>query len=100
MNKFCTMVLMIILFSSCDKDDSQELMIQNATIFIDESETDNCLFTIRTENNESYSTEDLPGDYSAPTFEARITYRTTEERMDCGFAGSLIKIEILQLEKI
>ncbi|GHA47035.1 hypothetical protein GCM10007103_30120 [Salinimicrobium marinum] len=85
---------------SCDSDDSVDPITKIATIYIDESEVDNCFYTIKTENNEVFTTNNLPGEYSESTFESRIIYRVTEEICNCGFAGSLVKIEIVKLVEI
>lgn len=100
MKKFSLLLLVIFVFASCDSDDSDDLITKNATIFIDESQVDNCLYTIKTENNEFFTTDNLKGEYSESSLAARITYQITEERNNCGFSGSLIKIEILKLTEI
>ncbi|MGY5847665.1 hypothetical protein ACW6QP_09610 [Salegentibacter sp. HM20] len=100
MKKFSLLILIIFAFVSCESDDSDDPITKNVTISIDRSEVDNCLYTIKTESNEFFTTDNLPGEYSENTLEARITYKLTEERSNCGFAGSLIKIEILKLVEI
>ena len=100
MRKLLPILCAWLLLWSCDSDDSQELLVKNATITIDESEVDNCLYTIKTEDKEFYTTNRLPASYSENSFEAKITYKLTEERGDCGFGGFLYKIEILELMKL
>lgn len=100
MKKLSLLLLFIFVFVNCDSDDSVDPITKTATIYIDESEVDNCLYTIKTESNEFFTTETLPGEYSVNTLEAQITYNVTEERDNCGFGGSLIKIEILKLIEI
>ena len=100
MRKLLPILCAWLLLWSCDSDDSQELLVKNATITIDESEVDNCLYTIKTEDKEFYYANSLPASYSENSFEAKITYKLTEERGDCGFGGFLYKIEILELMKL
>lgn len=100
MKKLSLLFLFLLVSAGCESDDSDNSITKIATVIIDESEVDNCLYTIKTENNEFFTTDNLPGEYSENTFEARITYQMTEERGDCGFAGSLIKIKILRLVEI
>ena len=100
MKKLSLLFLFLLVLAGCESDDSDNSITKTATIIIDESEVDNCLYTIKTESNEFFTTDNLPGEHSENTFEARITYQMTEERGDCGFAGSLIKIKILKLVEI
>src|SRR5690606_13411834 len=100
MKRLSLLLLIIFIVVSCHSDDSDDPITKNATIFIDESEVDNCWYTIKTESNEFFTTDNLPGEYSEDNFEARITYQITAERGDCGFGGVLVKIKILKLVEI
>ena len=100
MKKLILLLLVIFVFVSCDSDDSDDPITKNATILIDEIEVDNCLYTIKTESNEFFTTDSLPGEYSEDNFEARITYHITEERGNCGFGSALNKIKILKLVEL
>ncbi|SHF94549.1 hypothetical protein SAMN05444483_103333 [Salegentibacter echinorum] len=105
MKNFSLLFCLFILFMSCDKDDSEyanskNLITENVTIFIDESELDNCLYSILTKDNNSYTTDNLPGEYSEIKFEARLKYQLTDERKNCGFSGPLKRIKIIELVKI
>lgn len=91
---------LILIFGSCDKEEPETILIKKATIYIDQSEIDNCLYTIKTEDNEFYATRKLPGQYNGPNFESRITYTLTEGTINCGFGGYLTEIIISSLERL
>lgn len=100
MKKYNLLLIVLLLFAGCTSDDSDNTITQTATITIDAFEVDNCMYTIKTESKEFFTTDHLIGDYSETTFDARITYRVTEEKGNCGFAGSLSKIKILKLVEL
>ena len=100
MKKLLLIFFGILLFSGCTSDDSDELFVKKASVIIDRSEVDNCLYTIRTEDEENFTTDWLPGNYQGASFEAEITYRITDGEADCGFGGILYKIKIVELVKL
>lgn len=90
----------MLILVNCDSADPDPPITKNATILIDESEVDNCLYTIKTESNEFFTTDKLPVEFSENSFDAQITFQLTEEKSDCGFSGSLIKIKVLKLVEL
>jgi len=92
---------LLIFFSGCDKDESEIVIIKNATIYIDPSEVDNCMYSIKTDDNEFYATKVLPGvNNTTTTFRASITYTLTDGTINCGFGGYLTEIRISNIVKL
>ncbi len=101
MKKIILIFSLLIFFSSCDKDESEDIIIKNVTIYIDPSEVDNCQYSIKTDDNEFYATKALPGvNNTTTTFRARITYTLTEGTINCGFGGYLTEIRISNIVKL
>lgn len=88
----------MIFFISCDKDeDSENILIKNAIIYIDETELDNCRYSVKTVDNEFFSTQRLPEKVNSSKVEAQITYTITEHTINCGFGGYLREIKIISM---
>ncbi|MDQ3393282.1 MAG: hypothetical protein M3512_04105 [Bacteroidota bacterium] len=100
MKKVILIFGLFFLFTSCDKEDPENIIVKNATIYIDQSEKDNCMYSIKTEDNEFFATRQLPVQSNDQNFKARITYTITEGTINCGFGGYLTEIIITNLVRL
>lgn len=100
MKKIIILFSFLIFFSSCDKEETEVVLTKNATIYIDKTEVDNCMYSVKTDDNEFYATKVLPGLNETANFRARITYTLTDGTINCGFGGYLTEIKISNIVKI
>lgn len=77
-----------------------ELQTENATIYYDASEIDNCIYTIKTESNSFYSVENLDETFRENNLQVKISYTKTNGKINCGFSNNLTVIKIESIERI
>ena len=82
------------------KISEQQVFTENATIHYDPTGIDNCVYVIDTDNKESFTIDELDDDFNEDNLRVKISYKVTEEELNCGFGGYLPKIEIITIKKI
>jgi hypothetical protein len=100
-------ILLILSFfffiTACNEDETEQqenIITENATVYYDASEIDNCIYTIKTENNNFYSVENLDEIFRENNLTVKISYTKTDKRLNCGFSNNLIVIKIVTIDKI
>lgn len=99
-NLFLILSIFLFVTGCSEKEQNIEFITQNATIHFDPSGIDNCIYTIQTENNVFYTVENLAEEFRVDNLKVKITYTETVNKLNCGFAGNLIIIQIETIEKI
>lgn len=100
------MFLILSIFLSitgCSEEETKqqnELQTENATIYYDVSEIDNCIYTIKTESNSFYSVENLDETFRENNLQVKISYTKTNRKINCGFSNNLTVIKIESIERI
>jgi hypothetical protein len=95
-------LMTLLLATGCTKENHNQtdMITENAIIYYDPSGTDNCVFTIKTENNNYYTVKNLNEDFRQDNLSVRISYNITTNKTNCGFSGPLTLIEIISIRKI
>ena len=94
------LILSILFFATSCSEEEVKLQTENATIYYDASEIDNCIYTIKTENNNFYSVENLDETFRENNLQVKISYTITSEKIDCGFSNNLTIIKLESIERI
>jgi len=101
MKKLILSIGIIIFALSCsDNEQNQNIITENATIYYDSSSIDNCVYTLKMDNEKYYSTEHLDNEFRENNLRVKISYRKTEKKLNCGFSGDLTIIELETIKKI
>jgi len=101
MKKIILSIGIILSALSCsDNEQSQSINTENATIYYDPSGIDNCVYTLKMDNEKYYSTEHLDNEFRENNLRVKISYRKTEKELNCGFSGNLTIIEIETIKKL
>ena len=93
----------LFLFTGCNEEETKqedELITENATIYYDASEIDNCIYTIKTESNNSYSVESLDETFRENNLQVKISYTKTNGKINCGFSNNLTLIKLESIKRI
>ena len=96
-------LIIFFLFTGCNEEEAKqqnELQTENATIYYDASEIDNCIYTIKTDSNNFYSLESLDETFRENNLQVKISYTKTNEKINCGFSNNLTVIKIESIERI
>ena len=105
-NLFITLSITICFsFFHCNEEKDkqtpiQEVFTENATIHYDKSGIDNCVYGITMDSKAFYTVDELDDDFNENNLRVKISYKITEEELNCGFGGYLPKIEIITIRKI
>ncbi len=99
------LILVIFFFTTgCSEEETKQqenIITENATVCYDASAIDSCIYTIRTENNNFYTVENLDEIFRENKLTTvKISYTETNKRLNCGFSGGLIVIKIVTIDKI
>lgn len=98
------LILTIFTFiTGCSEEEAKQqenIVTENATIYYDASEIDNCMYTIKTDGNQFYAVENLEETFRENNLTVKISYTKTSERFNCGFSNNLTVIKIQSIEKI
>ena len=98
------LILITLLFTTgCSEEETKQqenLVTENATIYYDSSGIDNCIYTFKTDSNNFYTIENLNEEFRQNNLRVNISFRETDNTMNCGFSGSLTIIQIETIEKI
>ena len=88
-------------FFHCNEEkDERPVFTENATIHYDKKGIDNCVYTIAMDSKAFYTVDELDDDFNENNLRVKISYKITEEELNCGFGGYLPKIEIITIKKI
>lgn len=94
-------IFFLITGCSEEKTEQQENIItEKATIYYDSSGIDNCVYTFKTESNNFYTIENINEEFRQNNLRAKISFKITNNIMNCGFSGGLPVIQIETIEKI
>ena len=95
------LILSVFLFiTGCSEEDTNQLATENATIYYDSSGIDNCIYTIKTDSNNFFTIENINEEFRQNNLRVNISFRKTDNTMNCGFSGNLTIIQIETIEKI
>ena len=103
MKKMFLILSILFIVTNCSEkvvEQQNELQTENATIYYDASEIDNCIYTIKTESNNFYSVKSLNETFRENNLKVKISYTKTNERINCGFSNNLTVIELESIERI
>ena len=98
-------LIMSIFFmtTGCSEEETKQqenVIIENATIYYDSSGIDNCVYTFKTDSNSFYTIENINEEFRQNNLRVKISFKITDNIMNCGFSGGLTVIQIKAMEKI